>query len=95
MPWAPKRHQTQQQPRGHAQTTGERGYDYAWQKLRLRLLKTSHALCHDCENAGIVTASAELHHLQKIKHRPDLRLDPENLVGLCRRHHQARTSRGE
>jgi len=79
----------------HTKSTSERGYDWAWQRFRIRFLR-EHPLCEDCtRELGIVTAAVELHHKQKIKDRPDLRLDPDNIMPLCVEHHTQRTARGE
>jgi 5-methylcytosine-specific restriction endonuclease McrA len=42
-----------------------------------------------------VTAATESHHIAKIADRPDLRLDPANLMALCQSCHAIRTGRGE
>lgn len=78
----------------HKQTTKERGYDWAWQKFRERI-KAERGICEDCEAVGQITPGIELHHKQKIKDRPDLRLDPDNVMWLCERCHDIRTARGE
>ncbi len=36
----------------------------------------------------IVFAELEVHHIEKISERYDLRLDESNLITLCRKHHQ-------
>lgn len=77
----------------HTKTTTERGYDWAWQKFRARYL-AEHPLCQDCLPER-VTAAEEVHHRQKIRDRPDLRLDEANVVGLCGNCHDRRTARGE
>lgn len=80
--------------KAHSMTSGERGYDYAWQKFREHYLR-DHPLCSDCMEQGIVTAAEELHHKRKIKDAPHLRLDRANVVGLCDGCHNRRTARGE
>lgn len=71
-----------------------RGYDRRWERFRAWVLATW-PLCRDCEAAGRVTASNEVHHIAKLRERPDLRLDPDNVLALCKPCHDTRTGRGE
>ncbi|MDE2342931.1 MAG: HNH endonuclease [Betaproteobacteria bacterium] len=75
-------------------SAASRGYDRNWQRFRENFL-SDHPLCADCENIGRVTLAVEVHHVKKLRHRPDLRLDPENVMALCHSCHSARTARGE
>jgi len=75
-------------------TTTERGYGGDWQRVRARCLRHN-PLCHDCSESGRVTIAKEVHHVKKIKDRPDLRLDERNLMTLCKRCHEVRSARGE
>ena len=68
----------------------ERGYDGAWQKLRLVIL-AGEPLCRWCFAVDRLVAATEVHHVEPIARRPDLRLDPANLVPLCRPCHSAHT----
>ena len=63
-------------------TAAERGYDGQWQKVRWLKLRTN-PLCEECEKRGRVVPAKEVHHIQPIKERPDLRLSVENLQSLC------------
>jgi 5-methylcytosine-specific restriction protein A len=72
----------------HKQTTKERGYDYSWDKLS-KLKRTHNPLCEVCCEKGMVTPATEVHHKVKIKNRPDLRLDWDNLMSVCRSCHEA------
>lgn len=72
--------------RGHA---ASRGYDYQWQVFRRGYLQ-AHPICYDCG-----AEATDLHHIVKLKDRPDLKYDEQNLLALCYRCHQVRTSRGE
>jgi len=77
-------------------TAHSRGYDRAWQRLRKWVL-AGEPLCRFCKAADRLVAADELHHALPIKDRPDLRLDPGNLVPLCRSCHkreELRLSRG-
>lgn len=97
MPWRPRTHnQTARQPRGHDRTTTERGYGWDWQKLIDRL-KQERPLCEFEQrfHPGIVKPSEHGHHLRKVKHRPDLRLAPENVAMICEECHTRVTALGE
>jgi 5-methylcytosine-specific restriction protein A len=72
----------------------QRGYDTAWKRVRLAFLQAN-PICRDCQAAGRVTAAREVHHIERVRDRPDRRLDPSNLMGLCTPCHSARTGRGE
>ena len=74
--------------------TAARGYDGRWQRKRKRYL-AEHPLCVDCEANDMVTPASEVHHVRKIKDRPDLRLEDANLMALCPPCHAIRTGRGE
>ena len=52
-------------------------------------------LCADCTERGLVTPANEVHHLLKVRDRPDLKLDAENVRCLCESCHSTRTARGE
>lgn len=62
--------------------TAERGYDGAWQKLRLYKLQQD-PICEmktHCNGA----AAVEVHHRIPIRFRPDLRLVMSNLQSACK-----------
>lgn len=71
-----------------------RGYDKKWEKVRKMFLK-EHPLCEDCLRYGVYTPAQEVHHIEKVKDRPDRRLDPTNLMALCKACHNRRTAKGE
>jgi len=77
-----------------AKTTVQYGYDNTWRKLSERY-RLENPLCVDCHSRGKVKPATEVHHLRKISEAPGLRLDPANLVSLCRACHRDRTDRGE
>jgi 5-methylcytosine-specific restriction endonuclease McrA len=54
-----------------------------------------HPLCEDCSGRGTVEAATEVHHIEKVRRRPELRLAWGNLMPLCDGCHNARTARGE
>lgn len=72
----------------------ERGYNYRWEKARVRFLK-EHPLCVDCLKEGIYTPATQVDHI--IPHRGDPLLfwDEENWQPLCAHHHSKKTKRGE
>jgi 5-methylcytosine-specific restriction protein A len=75
-------------------SSSSRGYGRDWQKFRLAFL-SAHPLCADCHTRGHTTEATELHHIVKPRVRPELRLDPGNVRGLCESCHSTRTGRGE
>ena len=72
----------------------QRGYDYQWQQFRERYL-AEHPLCFDCEAEGRVSAAVDVHHIVKLRERPDLKYIDSNLMSLCSEHHKKRTAKGE
>lgn len=77
------------QRRGSA---SERGYTWAWQKARLRFLK-SHPLCAACEKVGRVEPAEVVDHI--VPHRGDISLfwDEDNWQALSKRCHDIKTAR--
>lgn len=75
-------------------TSTERGYDAVWQRFRGWFM-ARHPLCADCEEAGLIVAMEEVHHIRKVKDFPELRLVESNCRGLCKTCHSIRTRRGE
>ena len=74
-------------------TTTQRGYGADWRKVRNMKLRQD-PLCEDCHASRRVTEATEVHHIEAVKRRPDLRLALPNLVSLCTPCHQSRTGRG-
>lgn len=51
--------------------------------------ENSNYLCAVCLKNGVLNAdNIETHHIEKIKERPDLAYDIDNLICLCKMHHQ-------
>lgn len=69
-------------------------YDNTWRVVRKHFI-AEHPLCKDCLDEGTVRAAEEVHHIMKANEHPDLRLDANNLMSLCKAHHNLRTARGE
>jgi 5-methylcytosine-specific restriction protein A len=70
-----------------------RGYDTAWQRLRLQVL-AEEPLCRFCAELGRVTAAHDVDHIAPVARSPELRLVRANLRPLCRPCHSAHTARG-
>ena len=78
----------------HRQHAAARGYDYQWQQFR-RLYLAMHQLCVDCEAIGMVAGATDVHHVVKLRDKPEAKYEEENLMPLCKHHHDTRTARGE
>lgn len=72
-----------------------RGYDQQWLNLRAWFIRQpENVLCALCKVEGIVRLTEEIDHIVPFRGRDDpKRLDPENLQGLCRPCHHAKTAR--
>lgn len=68
-------------------SAASRGYDAAWQRVRGFALRRDNYLCQLCLAAGRVTPAQDVHHRRKVVRAPELRLDLENLVSVCRECH--------
>lgn len=60
-------------------------YGADWQRLRARFLEAN-PTCVDCGSPADT-----VDHIQPVKLRPDLRLDPANLRPMCKRCHDRHT----
>lgn len=65
----------------------ERGYDHAWRKLSERF-RSHNPLCANCNSNGRVTIAQDVHHIKPIRSNPELRLEWDNLMSLCRPCHK-------
>ena len=72
----------------------DRGYDNSWKIVRKHHLQNE-PLCRDCLAIGKYVPGKDIHHIIKLKERPDLRDDTINLMTLCKRCHSIRTAAGE
>ena len=71
-------------------STTERGYGWAWQQLRRRILARDKGLCCVCGKAGRVTLASEVDHIvNKAEGGSD---DEANLQSLCVPCHKAKTA---
>lgn len=64
----------------------ERGYDKAYFRARAIHMKR-HPWCEMCLRKGVWTRAAHCDHIETVRARPDLRLDPDNFQSLCGPHH--------
>ena len=73
-------------------TPAQRGIDDKW-----RALRTAHFArdpwCTRCRAEGRQVPAAILHHVIEHRGNEALRLDPNNIEGLCRSHHQLEHAR--
>jgi 5-methylcytosine-specific restriction enzyme A len=77
------RHERDQERRGSAH---DRGYDSDWKRLRGWHLKRE-PLCRECYARGRRVPAEMVNHVIPVRHRPDLRLDKDNLSSTCKAHH--------
>ncbi|MBM3762429.1 MAG: HNH endonuclease [Acidobacteria bacterium] len=78
----------------HRGNSTQRGYDAGWRKLAALVLAES-PLCVDCLANGRSVPASEVHHVERLRDAPARRLDPSNLMALCKPCHSRRTARGE
>lgn len=66
----------------------------AWQSVRDYVMSRDARLCQDCLKQGKITTAEEVHHIVEITpdniNNPDITLNPDNLVSLCKECHAAR-----
>ena len=79
-----KRRATEDKFRG---SSSSRGYDNAWRKLSVRFRKHN-PLCAKCKVSGRIEPAKDVHHIKPISTHPELRLDWDNLMSLCRQCHR-------
>jgi len=74
----------------HEGSRHDRGYGYDWTKRRLVVLRRDKYLCQPCLRQGRPTPATEVDHiLAKARDGTD---DYENLEGICRACHVAKTA---
>lgn len=66
----------------------------AWKNIREAVKKRDGKLCVDCLKKGIYTPAEEVHHIIELTpeniNDPEISLNMDNLVSLCRECHQKR-----
>ena len=58
-------------------------YPDGWQQLS-EAYRRGNPLCERCMDHGRTTPAEDTHHKIKVSERPDLALDPANLMAVCR-----------
>lgn len=68
---------------------------WAWQRKRIQILKRDFYLCRACNAGGYgvlgvpgVNQDLSVHHIEPLEERFDLRLEDDNWVTCCSRHHE-------
>ncbi len=66
-------------------------HSLAWQKCRVDIIKKYFGICLGCWEEGFSNQSETLivHHIENLKSNWNLRLDKDNLIPLCRYHHES------
>lgn len=60
-----------------------------WTNKSIEIREASNYLCSVCLDKGIYNYdNVEVHHIEKLQDRPDLFLENENLICLCKQHHK-------
>lgn len=65
-----------------------------WQDTREYIMSRDARLCQDCLKKGRITTAEEVHHIIELTPEnmtdPDIALNENNLISLCRECHKAR-----
>jgi len=69
------------------ENSNKRGYDRMWSRLR-KMFLADNPLCYHCADAGSIKIADVVHHILPIEEFPESRLDPDNLMSLCRDCHE-------
>ena len=79
--------------RGQKNTTEEKRFrsSTAWTRKSIRIRERDHYMCVYCmqHDNHINTEEIEVHHIISLKQDYNRRLDDDNLISLCREHHEA------
>lgn len=60
-----------------------------WTNKSIEIREASKYLCSVCLDQGILNYdNIEVHHIEKLQDRPDLLLENDNLICLCKYHHK-------
>lgn len=70
-------------------TTKQKGYDSRWKSMSENI-RRERPLCEDCLDRGVVRPSQECHHVVAINTDWHRRLDPNNVIALCKECHHRR-----
>lgn len=69
----------------------ERGYGYAWEVIRARIMRRDKALCQHCLRAGRVVPATDVDHIIAKKHGGTD--SDDNLEALCKPCHKKKTAK--
>lgn len=62
---------------------------YDWKLKRVHIMKRDKFLCMVCLNEGrLCNENLSVHHIKSLETAFDLRLNDENLITLCEKHHE-------
>ena len=65
-----------------------------WQRTRATIWSRDRGLCQDCLRKGLITPAVEVHHIIELTptniDRPEITLNPDNLISLCKDCHAKR-----
>lgn len=62
---------------------------YAWTKKAKQIKDDANGLCEVCKAQGVYTYDGlEVHHITKLREKPDGLLEDDNLICLCSYHHK-------
>ena len=71
----------------------------AWKEVRDAVMKRDAWLCQDCLKKGMYTPAEEVHHIIWLTpeniNDPNITLNPNNLISLCKECHHERHNTGE
>ena len=60
-----------------------------WTTKSIEIREASNYLCSVCLNKGIINYDkVEVHHILKLQDNPELLLENDNLIALCKYHHK-------
>lgn len=85
-PMTPKRKHT---PKARSEQNSIRG-SAAYQAIRKNIVERDHHLCRVCflDHGTLATYRLEVHHITPIEEAPSRAYDENNLITLCRNHHE-------
>lgn len=58
-----------------------------WKKLRQKVLEKNNYDCQHCKSKGEANKANTVHHVKHLKQHPELALDEENLIAVCKECH--------
>ena len=96
MPYAPKtfrpKHAVEQRRVQRSDKKADPFYmSIPWRRLR-DVVRAEEPCCRECEKQGRTTPTEHVDHIIPRRTRPDLELVRENLQGICRACHNAKTA---